>query len=254
MPSDPSARGGDGVLSKVAVIGAGEMGHGIAELAALRGYDVRMRDIKQEFLDRGMERIRWSLGKLVDKAQLRREQADEALERIHPTLSLEEAVRDADLVIEEVFEDLELKKRIFRELDAAATKAILASNTSAIPITHMARATKKPERVVGLHFFNPPMLMPLVEVIRAETTSDATLEAAVAFVRSLGRTAIVVRKDVPGFITTRVLAPYVDEAAWIHDQDGIPKETIDAAMRFRAGFPMGPFQLSDQIWIDIIVL
>ena len=242
------------MLSKVAVIGAGEMGHGIAELAALRGYDVRMRDIKQEFLDRGMERIRWSLGKLVDKAQLRKEQADEALGRIRPTLSLEEAVRDADLVIEAVFEDLELKKRIFRELDAAATKAILASNTSAIPITHMARATKKPERVVGLHFFNPPMLMPLVEVIRAETTSDATLEAAVAFVRSLGRTAIVVRKDVPGFITTRVLAPYVDEAAWIHDQDGIPKETIDAAMRFRAGFPMGPFELADQIGIDVIVL
>src|SRR3972149_2970636 len=118
MPSDPSARGGDGVLSKVAVIGAGEMGHGIAELAALRGYDVRMRDIKQEFLDRGMERIRWSLGKLVDKAQLRKEQADEALGRIRPTLSLEEAVRDADLVIEAVFEDLELKKRIVRELTA----------------------------------------------------------------------------------------------------------------------------------------
>lgn len=242
------------LLSKVAVIGAGEMGHGIAELAALHGHEVRMRDIKQEFLDRGMERIRWSLGKLVDKAQLRREQADEALGRIRPTLSLEEAVRDADLVIEAVFEDLELKKRIFRELDAAATRAILASNTSAIPITHMARATKKPERVVGLHFFNPPMLMSLVEVIRAETTSDATLEAAVAFVRSLGRTAIVVRKDVPGFITTRVLAPYVDEAAWIHDQDGIPKETIDAAMRFRAGFPMGPFELADQIGIDVIVL
>ncbi len=242
------------MLSKVAVIGAGEMGHGIAELAALRGYDVRMRDIKQEYLDRGMERIRWSLGKLVDKAQLRKEQANEALGRIRPTLSLEEAVRDADFVIEAVFEDLELKKRIFRELDAAATKAILASNTSAIPITHMARATKKPERVVGLHFFNPPMLMPLVEVIRAETTSDATLEAAVSFVRSLGRTAIVVRKDVPGFITTRVLAPYVDEAAWIHDQEGIPKETIDAAMRFRAGFPMGPFELADQIGIDVIVL
>ena len=242
------------MVSKVAVIGAGEMGHGIAELAALHGHEVRMRDIEQEYIDRGMERIRWSLGKLVDKAQLRREQADEALGRIHPTLSLEEAVRDADLVIEAVFEDLELKKRIFRELDAAAPKAILASNTSAIPITHMARATKKPERVVGLHFFNPPILMSLVEVIRAETTSDATLEAAVAFVRSLGRTAIVVRKDVPGFITTRVLAPYVDEAAWIHDQDGIPKETIDAAMRFRAGFPMGPFELADQIGIDVIVL
>ncbi|MGQ0797645.1 MAG: 3-hydroxyacyl-CoA dehydrogenase NAD-binding domain-containing protein, partial [Methanobacteriota archaeon] len=242
------------MVRSVAVIGAGEMGHGIAELAALRGYEVRLRDIKQEYLDRGMERIRWSLGKLVDKAQLRKEQADECLARIRPTLSLEEAVRGADLVIEAVFEDLELKKKVFRELDTAAPAAILASNTSAIPITNMARATRKPERVIGLHFFNPPMLMPLVEVIRAETTSDATLEAAVAFVGSLGRTAIVVRKDVPGFITTRVLAPYVDEAAWIHDREGVPKETIDAAMRFRAGFPMGPFELADQIGIDVIVL
>jgi enoyl-CoA hydratase/3-hydroxyacyl-CoA dehydrogenase len=242
------------VPGQVAVIGAGEMGHGIAELAALKGYEVRLRDIKQEFLDRGMERIRWSLGKLVEKAQIRQGQMDEALGRIRPTLRLDEAVRDVDLVIEAVFEDLELKKRVFRELDRAAPEAILASNTSAIPITQMARVTKRPERVVGLHFFNPPMLMPLVEVIRADTTSDATVDAAVAFVKSLGRTAIVVRKDVPGFITTRVLGPYIDEAVWIHDQEGVPIETIDSAMRFRAGFPMGPFELADQIGIDVIVL
>ena len=240
--------------SRVAVIGAGEMGHGIAELAALHGYEVCLRDIKKELLDRGMERIRWSLGKLVEKAQIRKEQADEALVRIRPVLSLQEAVRNADIVIEAVFEDLELKKRIFGELDSAAPNAILASNTSAIPITNMARATRKPERVIGLHFFNPPMLMSLVEVVRAETTSDATVDAAVAFVKSLGRTAIVVRKDVPGFITTRVLGPYIDEAAWIHDLEGVPIETIDAAMRFRAGFPMGPFELADQIGIDVIVL
>src|SRR3972149_2793342 len=136
MPSDPSARGGSGLLSKVAVIGAGEMGHGIAELAALHGHEVRMRDIKQEYLDRGMERIRWSLGKLVEKDLLRREQADEALGRIHPSLDVGEACRDADIAIEAVFEDLDLKKRIFHKLDEAApAKTILASKTASIAMS-----------------------------------------------------------------------------------------------------------------------
>ena len=241
------------MAQKVTVIGAGEMGHGIAELLALLGYTVSMRDIKQEYLDRGMERLRWSLDKLVEKAQVTRQQADEALARIHPTLSLEEACRDADFVIEAVFEDVELKKKVFHEIDEVAPdKTILASNTSAIPITNMAIATRRPAKVVGMHFFNPAMLMPLIEVIRAEKTSDATLQAAVDLSKALGKTAIVVRKDVPGFITTRVLAPYMSEAAWIHYQEKIPVETIDAAMRYKAGFPMGPFELADQVGIDLI--
>ena len=238
---------------RLAVIGAGEMGHGIAELAALHGHEVRMRDIKQEFLDRGMERIRWSLGKLVEKNQIRPEQMQEALGRIHPTTDLREACETADVAIEAVFEDLELKKRVFRELDEAAPKqTVLASNTSALPITNMALATKRPQQVVGMHFFNPPILMPLVEVIRADTTTDATLQVAVDLAKSLGKTVVVVKKDVPGFITTRVLGPYFEEAAWIHEQEGIPIETIDAAMRFRAGFPMGPFELADQVGIDVL--
>ena len=238
---------------RLAVIGAGEMGHGIAELAALHGHEVAMRDIKPEFLDRGMERIRWSLGKLVEKNQIRPEQREEALARIRSTTDLGEATKDADVVIEAVFEDLELKKRVFRELDRAAPKdAVLASNTSALPITNMARATKRPQKVVGMHFFNPPMLMPLVEVIRADTTDDPTLETAVRLAKSLGKTVVVVKKDVPGFITTRVLGPYFEEAAWIHDDEGVPIETIDAAMRFRAGFPMGPFELADQVGIDVL--
>ena len=241
------------MAQKVTVIGAGEMGHGIAELLALHGYTVSMRDIKQEYLDRGMERLRWSLDKLVEKAQVTQQQADEALARIHPTLSLEEACRDADFVIEAVFEDVELKKKVFHEIDEVAPdKTILASNTSAIPITNMAIATRRPAKVVGMHFFNPAMLMPLIEVIRAEKTSDATLQAAVDLSKALGKTAIVVRKDVPGFITTRVLAPYMSEAAWIHYQEKIPVETIDAAMRYKAGFPMGPFELADQVGIDLI--
>ena len=238
---------------KLAVIGAGEMGHGIAELAALHGHDVRMRDIKQEFLDHGMERIRWSLGKLVEKNQIHEDQMRDALSRIHPTLSLAEACRSADVAIEAVFEDLDLKKRVFRELDEAAPAGtILASNTSAFPITNMARVTKRPEKVVGMHFFNPPMLMPLVEVIRADTTSDATLGVAVDLAKSLGKTVVVVKKDVPGFITTRVLGPYFEEAARIHDEEGVPIETIDAAMRFGAGFPMGPFELADQVGVDVL--
>src|SRR5947209_1783127 len=238
---------------RLAVIGAGEMGHGIAELAALHGHEVRMRDVKQEFLDRGMERIRWSLGKLVEKNQIRPDQMQEAFDRIHTTLDLVEACRNADVAIEAVFEDLDLKKRVFRELDAAAPKkTILASNTSALPITKMALVTKRPKQVVGMHFFNPPMLMPLIEVIRADTTSDATLGVAVDLSKSLGKTVVVVKKDVPGFITTRVLGPYFEEAARIHDEEGVPIETIDAAMRFRAGFPMGPFELADQVGIDVL--
>src|SRR2546428_5275264 len=238
---------------RLAVIGAGEMGHGIAELAALHGHEVRMRDVKQEFLDRGMERIRWSLGKLVEKNQIRPDEMQQAFDRIHTTLDLAEACRNADVAIEAVFEDLELKKRVFQELDAAAPKkTILASNTSALPITKMALVTKRPKQGVGMHFFNPPVLMPLIEVIRAATTSDATLRVAVDLSKSLGKTVVVVKKDVPGFITTRVLGPYFEEAARIHDEEGVPIETIDAAMRFRAGFPMGPFELADQVGIDVL--
>src|SRR5881396_232701 len=252
MPSGPST-GWSGARLRIAVIGAGEMGHGVAELAALHGHDVRLRDIKKEYIDRGMERIRWSLGKLVEKKQNTEAQADEALGRIHATLELREACHDADFVIEAVFEDPELKRKVFRELDETAPpKTILASNTSALPITDMASATKRPKKVVGMHFFNPPMLMPLVEVIRADTTSDATLQAAVDLAKSFGKTVVVVKKDVPGFITTRVLGPYFERAAWIHEREGMPIETIDAAMRFRAGFPMGPFELADQVGVDVL--
>lgn len=249
----PLFRPENGGKMRLAVIGAGEMGHGIAELAALHGHDVWLRDVKTEFIERGMERIRWSLGKLVEKNRIRREQSDEALARIHPTTDLREACRNVDLVIEAVFEDLELKKRVFVELDRAAPKdAVLASNTSALPITGMARATKRPGKVVGMHFFNPPILMPLVEVVRADTTEDATLATAIELAKSLGKTVVVVKKDVPGFITTRLLGPYFEEAAWIHEGEGVPIEVIDASMRFRAGFPMGPFELADQVGIDVL--
>ena len=238
----------------IAVIGAGEMGHGIAELAALAGFRVTMRDIRQEFVDRGMERIRWSLAKLVENQQVPRTQADEALGRIRATLDLREAVRDADVVIEAVLEDLELKKKVFADMDGVAPKhAILASNTSGLSITAMGRATKRPDRVVGMHFFNPVVLMPLIEIVRGEETSEETMRAAESLARKLKKTPIVCRKDVPGFITSRTITPYMLEAAWIHHEEGVPKEAIDSAMRFKVGFPMGPFELADQVGIDLLV-
>jgi len=243
------------MVLKVAVIGAGEMGHGIAELCALRGLRVAMRDTKPEFVDRGMERIRWSLGKLLERKEVTKEQADEALARIRPTVDLAEAVEGADVVVEAVFEDLDLKKKVFAELDAhAPPNAFLASNTSGLSITAMGRATRRPNKVVGLHFFNPVVRMPLIEIVRGDDTDDETLRRAEEFTRTLGKTPIVCRKDVPGFITSRTIFPYMYEAAWIHHEEGVPKEVIDSAMKFRVGFPMGPFELADQVGIDLLYM
>ncbi len=241
------------MVAKIAVIGAGEMGHGIAELAALNGFQVSMVDIKQEFIDRGMERVRWSLGKLVDSKQITEAQRDEILQRIQGTIDLKGAVRDADIVIEAILEDLELKKKVFAQLDAAAPPgAILASNTSGLSITAMGRATKRPAKVVGMHFFNPAILMPLVEIIKGEDTSQETIQAIADLSKALRKTSVVCRKDVPGFITSRTIAPYVLEAAWIHHDEGVPKEVIDSALKFKVGFPMGPFELADQIGVDLM--
>ena len=240
--------------STISVIGAGEMGHGIAELAALNGFSVRMTDIKQELVDRGMERIRWSLGKLVEKGQITESESKNALARIRPTIDLKEAVTDADVVIEAVLEDLEVKKRVFAEIDAIApARAILASNTSGLSITAMGRATRRPDRVVGMHFFNPVVLMPLIEIVKGDDTSAKTIREAEALARGLKKTSVVCRKDVPGFITSRTIAPYMLEAAWIHHEEGVGREAIDSAMRFKVGFPMGPFELADQVGLDLLV-
>ncbi len=235
------------------MIGAGEMGHGIAELAALHGFQVTMRDLKTEFVDRGMERIRWSLGKLVEGGNLTEAESKEVLARVHPTVDLKAAVKDADVVIEAVLEDIDLKKRLFEEIDGIApARAILASNTSGLSITAMGRATKRPDRVVGMHFFNPAVLMPLIEIVKGDDTSEATVREAEALARALKKTSVVCRKDVPGFITSRTIAPYMLEAAWIHHEEGVPTEVIDSAMRFKVGFPMGPFELADQVGIDLL--
>ncbi|MFQ5908586.1 MAG: 3-hydroxyacyl-CoA dehydrogenase/enoyl-CoA hydratase family protein [Thermoplasmata archaeon] len=241
-------------IRRVAIIGAGEMGHGIAELAALNGLEVSLHDIKAEFIERGLERIRWSLEKLGDKGQLKGT-PDDVLKLIETTTDLKEAVEGADFVIEAATEDLELKKKIFKDLDRhAPAQAILASNTSGLSITTMGNATDRPERVVGMHFFNPPIIMELVEIVKGDATDEDTLEATSDLARRLKKTPILVRKDVPGFITTRIIFHLMNEGAWIHHEEGIPKETIDAAMKFGVGFPMGPFELADQVGIDLLVV
>lgn len=240
-------------IRQIAVIGAGEMGHGLAELAALHGLEVVLHDIKEEFLERGLERIGWSLQKLADKDRLE-EPLETVRDRITTTTDLEEAARGADFVIEAVTEDLDLKKDIFETLDAhAPPEAILASNTSGLSITAMGRATERPGQVVGMHFFNPPVIMELVEVVRGDDTADETIQLTEDLSRRLGKTPIVCQKDVPGFITSRIIFQYMNEGAWIHHEEGVDTETIDAAMKYGIGFPMGPFELADQVGIDLLV-
>ncbi|MEE9236320.1 MAG: 3-hydroxyacyl-CoA dehydrogenase/enoyl-CoA hydratase family protein [Thermoplasmata archaeon] len=234
-------------------MGAGEMGHGLAELAALHGFEVGLHDIKEEFIERGLERIRWSLGKLDEKGKLK-EKVEKILERIKTTTDLQEVAKDADFIIEAAPEDIDLKLEIFKRLDEfAPTEAILASNTSGLSITAMGRSTKRPDKVVGMHFFNPPIMMELVEVVKGEDTGEEALGLTQELSKKLGKTPILCRRDVPGFITTRIIFHYMNEAAWIHHEEGIAKEAIDSAMKFKVGFPMGPFELADQVGIDLLV-
>jgi len=189
----------------VAVLGAGTMGHGIAEVAAYSGYEVYLYDIKQEFLDNALGKIRWSVEKLVSKRMLR-EDVETIMSRIHPTLDLGEAVSDADFVIEAIPEKIELKREVFSKVDGLApSHAILATNTSSLPISEIAEATERPDKVVGMHFFNPPPLMPLVEVIRGEKTSSLTVKVTEDLARRFGKQTVLVKRDVPGFIVNRVL-------------------------------------------------
>jgi|Deesub1362B_J571_1020462.scaffolds.fasta_scaffold00847_16 enoyl-CoA hydratase/3-hydroxyacyl-CoA dehydrogenase len=236
-------------IKKVAVLGAGDMGHGIAEVCAIAGYEVAMRDIKQEFVDRGMQRIEASLKKLQDKGKV--DSADDVLSRIKPTTSLEEAVKDADLVIEAVPEIFDIKTEVFGECEKfAKPKCIFTSNTSTMKITDLAKATKREEKFAGLHFFNPPVLMRLVEVIKGEKTSEDTMDILIEFVKSIGKTPVRVERDVPGFIVNRIQAPSGALLMAIIEKGIAEPEEVDATMR-RLGLPMGPFELMDYTGIDI---
>jgi len=178
-------------IKRIAVLGAGTMGHGIAQVAAMAGYEVALRDIDWKFVNKGLERIKWSLNKLASKGKISEEEANSAFSRIKPTIDLGEAVRDADFVIEAIPEKIELKKEVFSEVDRLAPKhAILATNTSSLPITEIASATQRPEKVIGMHFFNPPQIMKLVEVIRGDKTNDETLKVTLELARRFGKEGV----------------------------------------------------------------
>ncbi len=242
------------IIRKIAVIGAGTMGHGIAEVAAMAGYEVWMYDIDQKILDNAVEKIKWSLGKLASKRMVR-ETVEDILSRIHPSLNFEEVVKDADFVIEAVPEKIDLKKKIFSDLDKLTPNhTILATNTSSLPITEIASATKRPDKVVGMHFFNPPPLMPLVEVIKGKDTSELTARITYELAKRFGKQAVIVNKDVPGFIVNRILTRFLMSACWTVAKGEATVEEVDSAVKYRLGFPMGAFELSDYSGIDIIYL
>ena len=229
------------------------MGHGIAQVSAMSGYNVVLRDIEQGFLDKAMGKIKWSLDKLVSKEKITQDQSDDIYSRIKPIVDLNEAVKDAELVIEVVPEIMDLKKKVYAELDkAAGPDVVFASNTSTLPITEIASTTSRPEKFIGIHFFNPPQLMKLVEVIPGEKTSQEITDLTIEFVKSVKKEPVVCRKDVPGFIINRLFIPMVHEACYVMDRQGTQLTEIDSAVKFKLGFPMGIFELADFTGMDVI--
>jgi 3-hydroxybutyryl-CoA dehydrogenase len=239
-------------IRKIAVLGAGLMGHGITQVAAQVGkYEVSMRDIDEKFVDGGMNMIRESLQRFVKKAQLTEAQMNEILARIHPTIELKEAVANADLIIEAAPESVELKKAVFRQVDdLALPHAIVASNTSSVSITELASATKRPERVCGMHFFNPPQLMKLIEVIKGAKTSEETVQTILEVSRRMEKETVLVKKDSPGFIVNRILIPALNEAAELYWEGVADRDDIDKAIKLGLNWPMGPLMLLDYIGSD----
>ncbi|MEM3617714.1 MAG: 3-hydroxyacyl-CoA dehydrogenase family protein [Candidatus Bathyarchaeia archaeon] len=239
-------------VKTIAVLGAGLMGHGIAQVAAQVGkYEVYLRDIEQRFVENGMNMIRNSLQKFLSKGQITEAELNETLARIHPTTDLKEAVSKADLVIEAIPENVELKKATFREVDALAPPhAIIASNTSSISITELGSATKRPEKVCGMHFFNPPQLMKLVEVIKGAKTSDETIQTVLDVAHKMQKETVLVKKDCPGFIVNRILIPALNEAVALYWEGVADRDDIDKAIRLGLNWPMGPLMLLDYIGAD----
>ncbi|MFF7653727.1 3-hydroxyacyl-CoA dehydrogenase family protein [Streptomyces sp. NPDC007983] len=241
------------MAKKLAVIGAGLMGSGIAQVSAQAGWDVVLRDVTDEALRRGTDGIRASYEKFVSKGKLDAGDAEQALARITTTTDLD-AAADADVVVEAVFEKIEVKREIFRTLDGLVKDdTILASNTSAIPITKIASATERPERVVGTHFFSPVPMMQLCELVRGYKTSDETLAAAREFAEGVGKTCIVVNRDVAGFVTTRLISALVVEAAKLYESGVATAEDIDIACKLGFGHAMGPLATADLTGVDILL-
>ena len=237
-------------ITNIGLVGAGTMGSGISQICALKGYHVTMQDISEPLLEGGLAVISKSLGRLLDKEKISSEEKDASIGRISTTTDLA-MMSDCDLVIEAATEDMDLKTVIFEKLNViCGPTTILASNTSSLSLTSLASSSGRPERVIGMHFFNPVPMMALVEVIRALQTSDETFNATDEFIRSLDKTPVSV-KDSPGFVVNRMLVPMINEAAFILYEGLATADEIDAAMKLGAGHPMGPLTLADMIGIDV---
>jgi 3-hydroxybutyryl-CoA dehydrogenase len=237
-------------IKKIFVAGAGLMGGGISQVCAQAGYDVVMRDLSHEIVEKGLENIRWSTGKLVEKGNFQGS-VDEIMGRIEGVTDLS-AARGADFVFEAITEDLDAKRRVFAELDEICpARAILATNTSAIPITEIAAATQRAPKVVGTHFFSPVPLMRVVEIVAGLLTSDDTMESAEHLGRSLGKETIRVNRDVAGFLLNRISFPSSVEAIKLVEAGVASVEDIDKGMRLAFGRPMGPFETLDLAGLDV---
>jgi len=239
-------------IRKIGIVGAGTMGHGIAQACAVAGLDVVLIDIHEAAVLHGLAAVTTSLDRLLKKDRISATDKDEALRRIHGTTDYD-ALGDCDLIVEAATENERVKSEILKEMDERAKPgAILASNTSSISITKLAAATSRPDRFIGIHFFNPVPMMALVELIRGLQTSDATVAAAELFAKGLGKTPLVVRNS-PGFVVNRILCPMINEAAFVLQEGLASAEEIDAGMRLGCNHPIGPLALADMIGLDVML-
>ncbi|MDV2684551.1 3-hydroxybutyryl-CoA dehydrogenase [Alkalihalophilus lindianensis] len=236
-------------MKKVMVIGAGQMGSGIAQVHAMAGIDVILHDLKQDFVDRGLSTIQKNLNRQVEKGRLEETKRDEILSRLTPSTDLQNA-SNVDLVIEAAVENMEIKSKLFTDLDKIAPEhAILATNTSSLPITEIAAATNRPEKVIGMHFMNPVPVMKLVEIIRGLATTDEVYEAIEDLSRTLSKTPVEVN-DFPGFVSNRILMPMINEAIYTVYEGVAAPEAVDEVMKLGMNHPMGPLTLADFIGLD----
>ncbi len=240
-------------IRKVCVLGAGIMGAGIAQVLAEAGYSVGLRDIEDRFVQSGLDGIKKNLDRAVSKEKMDRKAADAVMRRIEATVDLKQAAADADLVIEAVIENMDVKKTVFRELDELCRpQTLFASNTSGLSITEMASVTGRPQKVVGMHFFNPVPVMKLVELIRGFLTDDETFESVKAVVEAVGKIPVEV-KEAPGFAVNRILCPMINEAIFVYSEGIASAEDIDHAMTLGANHPIGPLALADMVGLDTLL-
>ena len=241
-------------IKKICVLGAGLMGSGIAQVSAEAGYDVFMRDIEDRFVQGGLNIIKKNYERAIGKGKMTKEQADALLSKVKGTLDMAEAVKGAQVVIEAVIENIDLKKQVYKELDQLCAKdTILATNTSGLSITEIASMTKRPEKVIGMHFFNPVPVMKLIEIIKGQSTSEDTFQIIKTLSEKLGKTPITVN-EAPGFAVNRILVPMINEAIFVLQEGIASAEDIDKGMVLGANHPIGPLALADLVGLDTLLM